>query len=178
MDRVRRLSVEVLDKHRVEFGEDFAENKKALNDLSIIRSKGLKNEIAGYITKMIKTEVREAKLQEAQEKAHAEEEARRQAAEKAAADAAAAKKEAQAQQEQNDADSDSTRSSIVTFDDDDNNNNNDKDSGQITADADSEPQPAIIEPQHNDHTDSGVTSTGEIKSTVDDADNSNTGASL
>ncbi|MEK6966293.1 MAG: hypothetical protein AABW62_02560, partial [Thermoproteota archaeon] len=39
------------------FGTDFAENKKALEQVSIIRSKGLKNELAGYITKCIKREL-------------------------------------------------------------------------------------------------------------------------
>lgn len=69
MDRVRRLSLDMLAKHRSEFGEDFAYNKQALDDLSIIRSKGLKNEIAGYITKVVKNEMREIKAQEAQERA-------------------------------------------------------------------------------------------------------------
>ena len=66
MDRVRKLSFDILEKHKSEFGEDFAGNKQVLNDLSIIRSKGLKNEIAGYITKMIKNEIRALKEQEAQ----------------------------------------------------------------------------------------------------------------
>ncbi|MBI3254010.1 MAG: hypothetical protein HYZ56_04860, partial [Nitrosopumilales archaeon] len=38
-------------------GTDFAENKKALEQVSIIRSKGLKNELAGYLTKCIKREL-------------------------------------------------------------------------------------------------------------------------
>lgn len=83
MDRVRRLSLEVLEKHRSEFGEDFAENKQALNSLSIVRSKGLKNEIAGYITKVVKNEIREIKNREEQERARIreEEDAQRLAAE-------------------------------------------------------------------------------------------------
>ncbi|MEK6831804.1 MAG: hypothetical protein AABY17_03450, partial [Thermoproteota archaeon] len=56
MDRIKRLSYEVLDEHKPKFGEDFADNKKALDQIAIIRSKGLKNEIAGYITKFIKKE--------------------------------------------------------------------------------------------------------------------------
>ena len=50
MDRIKRLSFEVLNDHKAKFGEDFTENKKALNQISIIRSKGLKNKVAGYIT--------------------------------------------------------------------------------------------------------------------------------
>ena len=40
------------------FGVDFDKNKEALNKVSTIRSKMLKNELAGYITKFIKNELR------------------------------------------------------------------------------------------------------------------------
>ena len=65
MDRIKRLSYEVLGDHKSKFGEDFADNKKALDQVSIVRSKGLKNEIAGYITKFIKKEIREEKAKQA-----------------------------------------------------------------------------------------------------------------
>ena len=64
MDRIKRLSFEVLDEHKSKFGEDFVENKKALNQISIIRSKGLKNKIAGYITRFIKNQIREEKIKQ------------------------------------------------------------------------------------------------------------------
>ncbi|AFS81436.1 hypothetical protein NKOR_07875 [Candidatus Nitrosopumilus koreensis AR1] len=66
MDRIKRLSYEVLESHKSKFGEDFADNKKVLDQVSIVRSKGLKNEVAGYITKFIKKEIREAKAKQAQ----------------------------------------------------------------------------------------------------------------
>ena len=66
MDRIKRLSYEVLDGHKLKFGEDFADNKKALDLIAIILSKGLKNEIAGYITKFIKKENREEKAKQSQ----------------------------------------------------------------------------------------------------------------
>jgi len=66
VDRIKRLSYEVLDGHKSKFGEDFASNKKVLDQISIIRSKGLKNEMAGYITKFIKREIREEKAKQAQ----------------------------------------------------------------------------------------------------------------
>lgn len=66
MDRIKRLSYEVLDGHKLKFGEDFADNKKALDQIAIVRSKGLKNEIAGYITKFIKKENREEKAKQSQ----------------------------------------------------------------------------------------------------------------
>ena len=64
MDRIKRLSYEVLDKHKSKFGEDFAENKKSLDEVAIVRSKGLKNEVAGYITKFIKNEKREQEIKQ------------------------------------------------------------------------------------------------------------------
>ncbi len=57
MDRIKRLALDLLKKHKDRFGTDFAENKKALEQVSIIRSKGLKNELAGYLTKCIKREL-------------------------------------------------------------------------------------------------------------------------
>ncbi len=66
MDRIKRLSYDVMEDHKQKFGEDFADNKKALNEIAIIRSKGLKNEIAGYITKFIKKEIREEKVKQSQ----------------------------------------------------------------------------------------------------------------
>ena len=65
MDRIKRLSYEVLDQHKSKFTENFTDNKKLLGELAIIRSKGLKNEIAGYITKFIKKENYEKELKEA-----------------------------------------------------------------------------------------------------------------
>ncbi len=66
MDRIKRLSYEVLDEHQSKFGEDFADNKKVLDQITIIRSKGLKNEVAGYITKFIKKQIYEEKIKQAQ----------------------------------------------------------------------------------------------------------------
>lgn len=51
--------------HKSRFGTDFAQNKTVLNDVAIVRSKGLKNEIAGYITTFIKREIEEQKEKEA-----------------------------------------------------------------------------------------------------------------
>jgi len=66
VDRIKRISYEVLDKHKSKFGEDFADNKKILDEVSIVRSKSLKNKVAGYITKFIKKEIREEKSKKAQ----------------------------------------------------------------------------------------------------------------
>ena len=58
MNRIKRLSKIVLENNRQDFGVDFQENKKSLNNVSTIRSKSLKNQIAGYITRFIKKEIR------------------------------------------------------------------------------------------------------------------------
>ena len=50
--------MEVFKDHKNKFGINFDENKEALNKISTITSKILKNELAGYITKFIKNEFR------------------------------------------------------------------------------------------------------------------------
>ncbi len=59
MDRIKKLSMEILENNKEKFGTDFYENKKILDEIAIIRSKGLKNELAGYITRFIKREIRQ-----------------------------------------------------------------------------------------------------------------------
>ena len=59
MDRIKKLSIEILEENKAKFGTDFVENKKILNEISIVRSKGLKNQLAGFITRFIKREIRE-----------------------------------------------------------------------------------------------------------------------
>ena len=61
MDRIKRISNEVMNEYSERFGTDIATNKQSLNEISIVRSKGLKNKIAGYITKILQ---RKAKFEE------------------------------------------------------------------------------------------------------------------
>lgn len=61
MNRVRRISTELLATYKGKFGIDFKQNKKKLDDLAVVRSKGLKNEIAGYITSHLRRELEEQK---------------------------------------------------------------------------------------------------------------------
>jgi small subunit ribosomal protein S17e len=61
VDRIKRISNEVMNEYSERFGTDFATNKQSLNEISIVRSKGLKNKIAGYITKILQ---RKAKFDE------------------------------------------------------------------------------------------------------------------
>jgi len=56
--------MEVLENNKADFGVNFDENKKTLEGITIIRSKGLKNEIAGYITRFLKHELLDRKKQD------------------------------------------------------------------------------------------------------------------
>ena len=68
MDRTRRLSEEMLERHPEAFGSDFEENKKALEEMALIPSKQLRNRIAGYIAKSNKQEESEDQPSPAEEK--------------------------------------------------------------------------------------------------------------
>jgi len=57
VDRIKRLSIDILENNESIFGVDFDENKKLLNEITIVRSKSLKNQIAGYITNLIKKQM-------------------------------------------------------------------------------------------------------------------------
>ena len=56
--------MEVLENNKADFGINFDENKKTLDGITIIRSKSLKNKIAGYITRFLKHEVLDKKKQD------------------------------------------------------------------------------------------------------------------
>jgi len=64
VDRIKKLSIQVLENNKADFGINFDENKKTLDGITIIRSKILKNRIAGYITRFLKHEVLDKKMQE------------------------------------------------------------------------------------------------------------------
>jgi len=59
VDRIKKLSMEILETSKEKFSTDFRENKKILDDIAIVRSKGLKNQLAGFITRFIKREIRQ-----------------------------------------------------------------------------------------------------------------------
>jgi small subunit ribosomal protein S17e len=61
MNRIKRISTELLQKHPDRFGLEFDDNKKALNDLAIVRSKILRNELAGYITSHLRKQAAQEK---------------------------------------------------------------------------------------------------------------------
>ncbi len=57
--------MEILALHKDKLNTDFVHNKEILGEVAIIRSKGLKNELAGYITKYLKRELEQEKEDEA-----------------------------------------------------------------------------------------------------------------
>ncbi len=67
LDRTRRLSEELLQRHPEAFGIDFEKNKKALEDIALIPSKMLRNRIAGYLAKSLKRDLAEEAPESAEE---------------------------------------------------------------------------------------------------------------
>lgn len=63
MNRIKRLSTELLDKYPDRFTTDFEENKKTVLSLAIIRSKVLRNKMAGFITSKIRREADQEKAE-------------------------------------------------------------------------------------------------------------------
>ena len=53
MDRVKKMANELLERYPDKFTSDFNENKETIKNFAIVRSKELRNKIAGYITKNI-----------------------------------------------------------------------------------------------------------------------------
>lgn len=52
LDRVRRISEELIQKFPGAFGSDYQANKEQLAKVAVVHSKMLRNKIAGYITKI------------------------------------------------------------------------------------------------------------------------------
>lgn len=64
MDRIKRISTAVLDKYPDRFGSDFENNKKALQEIAITKSKVLRNRVAGYITSYLRKQTVQEKILE------------------------------------------------------------------------------------------------------------------
>ena len=67
MDRVKRISSEILEKYRDKFNDNFDDNKKAIKAIAIIRSKVLRNKVAGYITSYLRKESTTVSLSQSSE---------------------------------------------------------------------------------------------------------------
>jgi len=56
MNRIKRISSEILERYPENFSADFGQNKATLKNVAVVRSKLLRNRIAGYITAYIRRE--------------------------------------------------------------------------------------------------------------------------
>jgi len=56
---IKRTVNSLIAKHPDRFKDDFEENKKLVEDVAEIRSKKLRNVIAGYLTRLVKVQKRE-----------------------------------------------------------------------------------------------------------------------
>jgi small subunit ribosomal protein S17e len=54
---VKNIAKELYEKHREKFTTDFSQNKEVVKQLIELRSKKLRNVIAGYITSLKKREI-------------------------------------------------------------------------------------------------------------------------
>lgn len=53
--QIKRLGQKFLDTHKSQFSEKFEDNKQKVQELSDVKTKKLRNMIAGYITKKLKS---------------------------------------------------------------------------------------------------------------------------
>ncbi|MDP9197406.1 MAG: 30S ribosomal protein S17e [Thermoproteota archaeon] len=61
MHRVRRISTELMNKYPNRFGSDFEQNKKTIVELAMVRSKELRNQVAGFIASSIHKQSKSSK---------------------------------------------------------------------------------------------------------------------
>jgi len=52
---IKNLGEELIVKHRDRFTGDFDENKHAVAEVAVIDSKGVRNRVAGYISRQLNT---------------------------------------------------------------------------------------------------------------------------
>ena len=52
--QIKRITHKLMALHRDKFKKDFNDNKKIVDDLLEVRSKKLRNVIAGYVTRLVK----------------------------------------------------------------------------------------------------------------------------
>jgi len=62
LNRVKKLSTELLNKYPNKFNVDFQQNKKVIDEIAKVRSKELRNQIAGYIASYINKQAKEQNM--------------------------------------------------------------------------------------------------------------------
>jgi len=56
-EMVKRLSLELIEKYPKSFNTEFDQNKKFLTELNVGVSKKMKNKVAGYVTRVVKSDL-------------------------------------------------------------------------------------------------------------------------
>lgn len=74
MNRIKRISIELLEKYPNKFGLEFDANKKALNEVAVVKSKVMRNELAGYIASHLRKQAAQEKASSAMAEAEEESE--------------------------------------------------------------------------------------------------------
>jgi small subunit ribosomal protein S17e len=59
LNRVKKLSTELLNRYPDKFNVDFQQNKKIIDEIAKVKSKELRNQIAGYIASYINKQTKE-----------------------------------------------------------------------------------------------------------------------
>ncbi|HEY9399287.1 MAG TPA: 30S ribosomal protein S17e [Nitrososphaeraceae archaeon] len=59
MNRVKKLSTDLLNRYPDKFNVDFQQNKKMIDEIAKVSSKELRNQIAGYIASNINKQTKE-----------------------------------------------------------------------------------------------------------------------
>jgi small subunit ribosomal protein S17e len=59
LNRVKKLSTELLNRYPDKFNIDFQQNKKIIDEIAKVKSKELRNQIAGYIASYINKQTKE-----------------------------------------------------------------------------------------------------------------------
>ena len=67
MNRVKRVAYKILELYGDSFTDDFDKNKEFLGTVALVRSKLLRNEIAGFITKLMREEASEEETEDLEE---------------------------------------------------------------------------------------------------------------
>jgi len=59
LNRVKKLSTELLNRYPDKFNVDFQQKKKIIDEIAKVKSKELRNQIAGYIASYINKQTKE-----------------------------------------------------------------------------------------------------------------------
>ena len=51
---IKRIAIKLFDKHKPELKDNFEQNKQIVGQVTDIQSKKLRNNLAGYLTRLVK----------------------------------------------------------------------------------------------------------------------------